>query len=342
MTEQAGYDWTGLWQAWGRVASGAWAEALRGNGASPLEDAVARFQRFADDIAAVLGGVTPAAQAAQLAAACERLAAAWDGHDQAQWFAAPFALGAAGVDDSALRGLLAASDTADAWSRELLGLPVLGPQREWQAAGRRLVEAGLAERAAQRHLLAHHVAATRSALRAFAAFLRDEDGPPLTTLRAVYDAWIGIADEAWRATLMSADYGRDFGAWVNRVSALRQAWSALDERVAALDGRPTRAAFEALLARQEALAAELERLRAVPADPPAMVVDEQPATPPREARAAPAAARPARQRPAAGAKSTPPARAAKPRNAPGTRRAARKSATRAAEFDITSILEGGD
>ncbi|MGE0486964.1 MAG: poly(R)-hydroxyalkanoic acid synthase subunit PhaE [Gammaproteobacteria bacterium] len=262
MTEQAGYDWSGLWQAWARLGSGAWAETLRNTGTSPVEAAVAAYQRFADTVATSLDGVAPAEQAARLAAACEALAATWDGQDRSRWFAAPFAFAAAGGDDGTLRGVLAACDTVDAWSRELLALPALGPQREWQAAGRRLVEAQLAERAAVRHLLGHHVTAVRAALRAFAGFLRDEDGPPLNTLRALYDAWIGIADETWRETMMSAAYGRDFGGWVNRASELRAAWAALDERFAGLSGRPTRAAFDALLARQQALEAEIEALRA--------------------------------------------------------------------------------
>lgn len=361
-----GYDWAGLWQTCNRLLGAAWAGAADGRTARPLEDAVERFRRFGEQVTATLAGVAPAAQADTLAAACERLAAGWNGDDQAEWFALPLTFAAGSLDDASLDGFLVACARSDAWTRELLEVPALGPLREWQRATRAVVVALLEERAAWRALAARHVAASRAALSAFAAYLREPGGPPITSLRTLHDAWTTIADRSWRDTLMGDGYARAFARWVDAGSALRAAWAVADERDAALSGRPTRAAFEALTARQARLEAELARLRGERV----AMAEQPPVAPEPDAAAMPPAATENALSPvtAGGVTAASPARARAPRQRVGTpsskapartkpavvaARKARKAPAKASrgaasprskqpEFDIGAIVDGRD
>ncbi|MBX9608076.1 MAG: hypothetical protein K2Y51_17780 [Gammaproteobacteria bacterium] len=238
------------------------------------------------------------------------------------------------------------SATLTRWTEELLRLPLIGPAREWQSLVRAVQRAAVAEGAARDRLAAHLHAVLRAAQSHLADRLEQDDGPPITTLRALYDLWIECAEQAYAERVMGDDFARDFAAWVDAGSDLRLAVNALLARAAGAVDAPRREEIDALLQRQRILEAQLAALQAAR-------VDERRSAPPSPAptaevtHATPAAPQPAprpRQPRKAERKPAPPKAQAKPRTPrpettkPAAPRPARKPG---AEFDIAEILGMG-
>lgn len=142
------------------------------------------------------------------------------------------------------------------WSNELLALPALGPTREWSGKIAAIQRAVLAEREAAIVISSHYRTAFEAGLRGLAVHLSDHSGPPITTVRGVYDAWVTQAEGAYRAQVMAVEFSRDFAQWVNAGSALRLAVRGLGERLGALFDLPQRSEIDILLQRHQALRAE--------------------------------------------------------------------------------------
>lgn len=159
------------------------------------------------------------------------------------------------------------TNTVQNWSAEWLALPSLGPQREWQEMLKDLQRAAQAEQVARGRIDEHYRLATRTALARFGHFLHDDSGTPITTVRALYDAWIDHAEAAYAERVMGEEFSKEFGAWVNAGSGVRLVVRALGSRVGALFDLPGREEIDALIARQQTLQRELAALRAAPAAP---------------------------------------------------------------------------
>lgn len=240
------------------------------------------------------------------------------------------------------------SATLTRWTEELLRLPLIGPAREWQSLVRAVQGAALAEGAARDRLAAHLHAVLRAAQSQLADRLEQDDGPPITTLRALYDLWIECAEQAYADRVMGDDYARDFAAWVDAGSDLRLAVNALLARAAGAVDAPSREEIDALLQRQRVLEAQLAALQAARANelrsappspaPTAEAAHASPAAPLPKAAPRPRQPRKAERKPA------PPKAQAKPR-APrpeATKSAAPRPARKpGAEFDIAEILGMG-
>lgn len=240
------------------------------------------------------------------------------------------------------------SATLTRWADELLRVPLIGPGREWQSLVRTIERAALAEGAARDRLAAHLQAVLRAAQSHLADRLEQDDGPPITTLRALYDLWIECAEQAYAERVMGDDYARDFAAWANAGSDLRLAVNALLTRAAGAVDAPRREEIDALLHRQRVLEEQLAALQVARTDerrsappppaPTAEVAQANPAAPLPKPTPRPRQPRKAERKPA------PPKARAKPRaprpettKAPAPRHA-RKSG---AEFDIAEILGMG-
>lgn len=176
--------------------------------------------------------------------------------------AAPSALSGAFPDAHAGLAWRQWSATLMSWLKEMLALPAVGPQREWQEMMKAVQRAALAETDARAVIDEHYRLATRSALHAFAAYLKDDSGAPITSLRALYDSWIDHAEAAYAQRVMSEDFARDFAAWVNAGSEVRFAVRDAGGRLSALFDAPGRDEIDALLERQHAMQRELASLRA--------------------------------------------------------------------------------
>jgi class III poly(R)-hydroxyalkanoic acid synthase PhaE subunit len=176
--------------------------------------------------------------------------------------AAPAALLGAFPDANAGQAWRQFSTTLAAWAGELLALPAVGPQREWADMLKTVQRAVLSETQARAVLDEHYRLATRAALHGFANFLSADDGTPIATVRALYDAWIEQAEAAYAERVMSEAFARDFAGWVNAGSDVRLALRSLGGRLSALFDAPAREEIDALLERQQAMQRELSALRA--------------------------------------------------------------------------------
>lgn len=261
MAEFGGDPWSKAWQAWIAQARMAAKFAPAGAPGNPLEAAMAGLRSFGAAVSAAVAGAAPQAQAGALADYIDALRRAGDNQPGSEWTAVPFLWSAGLLDSAGAQGWRGVFDTGVAWTRELLDLPALGPQREWQEAVKGVVRARLAEQTAYQQLLTQQQRAQALALRRFAGYLRDPSGEPVTSLRMLYDAWIGIAERAYRDVVMDASYSRDFGAWVDSANATRLALRRLEERVAETLDQPQQGAIETLVTRQAELQAEVEHLR---------------------------------------------------------------------------------
>jgi len=354
--------WHDLWTAWSRAATGS---PAGGPATATLERLVQGYREFAERLAALSQGRDGAALARALAELVEGYARGGIGVDTAglsslfgalpaQFAAAHPAFGHSGLEHRV-------RETLFAWAEQFLALPPIGPLRDWQAAVLAWQRAVLAEQRAAARVASHHQQAHRVALERYARWLRQDDGAPIETLRALYDAWIEQAEAAYAESVMTEPFASDFAAWVNAGSAARSAGKALRERLAQTLDLPQRAEIDALLARtralEQAMAGLREALAALEARVAWAVTDgprgqsgaasvteaanltsaapaEQTAVPPvvRSAKPRPARQRPVRQRRPAGTPAVP--RASAPDHT-----ARRKSAAAApTRFDISDIL----
>ncbi|MEQ8660666.1 MAG: poly(R)-hydroxyalkanoic acid synthase subunit PhaE, partial [Gammaproteobacteria bacterium] len=189
-------------------------------------------------------------------------------------------------------------------------------------------------------------------LRRYAAWLRDDTQPAVASLRALYDAWVRMADTAYREAVMQEAFSEAFGAHVNAMSARRAAEQALTMRFADAAGLPHRGTLDALADRQATLQAEIAALRAELARlrearaATAATADRSPAAPAAAARSTAPRGKPAAPaRPATRDTTARKPRAKRARDAaPAATDTARRPPARGSrdEFDIGHILGHGE
>lgn len=242
------------------------------------------------------------------------------------------------------------STTLQGWSAELLVLPSVGPQREWLEMLKAVQHATLTEQVARARLDEHYRLVTRSALERFGRFLQDDNAPPITTVRALFDAWIEHAEAAYAERVMGDTFARDFGAWVDAGSDVRLALRALGGRVSAFFDTPGREEIDALIKRQYDLQRELAMLRAqrpcAPADASTVVAPIKTVEPAAAQLSPQTIDTTARTKPTRKARPALPAVAKvankKLANAPRVAAPkARKNKPARSEFDIAHILDAG-
>lgn len=337
--------WVKAWREWTESASRGFkagsGQAFAPDAAHRLGDA---FQSFARAIQAMLkqsGGEDFARRFVEMLLSAAGQGGAVNDNDflNAVLASAPRALLGVFPDAGAGQAWLQWSATGQSWAQEILALPSIGPQREWQEMLKAVQAAALNERHARSLIDEHYRLVTRAALLRLASALEDHTGPPIRTVRALYDLWIDQAEAAYFERVMSERYARDFAAWVDSGSALRLAVRKLGGRLSALFDAPGREEIDALLERQQAMQRELDALRAAHAQPRAEASPAAPERPPgRQSvaratsangkKAAPARSKPAPANTMNNAAATP-ARSKPPR----PRKAAR------GEFDIGHILD---
>ncbi len=346
--------WAAAWREWTTLASkgfkpGPSAHPFepRGASASGFAEAYLAFARGIQEMLKQGGGQEFASrfvQALQSAAQAGVGPAANDDFLNAFLRAVPNALLSAFPDAHAGQAWRHWSTTVMGWADELLALPAVGPQREWQEMVKAVQRAVLAETQARAVIDEHYRLATRAALQDFAGYLKADSGPSITTVRALYDAWIDHAEAAYARRVMGEDFARDFAAWVNAGSEVRLALRGVGGRLSAVFDAPGRDEIDTLLERQQAMQRELAALRAervlargnahapasVLVSVPELTVSDTPVvkTPPRAVS----------KKPVPVAKTSSPKTANPPRDrAP---RMARSKPLRG-EFDIGHILDAG-
>ena len=146
--------------------------------------------------------------------------------------------------------------------RGLVGWPPLGPGRAWLNELNALQQTTLDLRVAQGRLVAHYEHALKDGLAGFVRFLRNDEGEPVVSLAGLYDAWVDVAESAYADIVMTDEFSRDFGDYVNRVSALKHCLKTLSDRFAVALDFPQRRDIDALVAMQRQLEAEIACLAA--------------------------------------------------------------------------------
>ena len=353
--------WLAAWRTWMGLAGKAFKSPAGANPFEPRATAAAGFAQAYLDFARVVqqilkhggGGDFASRFVSALQAAGRTGTGPAVGNDLLNAFlrAAPSALLSAFPDANAGQAWQQWSTTLQGWSAELLALPSLGPQREWQEMLKAVQRAALSEQAARARVDEHYRLAARTALERFGRFLHDDSGAPITTVRALYDAWIDQAEAAYAERVMSDAFAHDFGAWVDAGSDVRIALRALGGRLSAWFDTPRREEIDALIKRQHDLQRELATLRAErpaqrdrsPSDAPAVDKIAEPVsapTPPatRSARPRAKAARKAANTALSVATVASKKMAKTPR--PATIKAG-KTKPAAGEFDIAHILDRG-
>lgn len=198
--------------------------------------------------------------------------------------------------------------------------PAFGPSREWQNGYAALAAAQRVEREAALALQLAQWEALRVGAAAFSASLeRDDDGPPIASLRGLYDAFIDHLETAYLAQARRPDYAQAFGHYLNASLGLRAAVRAWAQRTVPLLDVPTLDEFVALGRR----VAALEAAAAGPSEPrPANVTPLQPTRQPAGRPVSKAARQPAGKaaRQPAGAAPSEPAAAGAPGSLTSPRR----------------------
>ena len=257
------FPWLEAWRKWTSIVTDAGAAAVAGKAGSRAS-AAGGFAQAYSDFGNVLIRLLDDANPTDLASKLLDALARSKGGCGSQGDAIINAFIAAAP--ATMLGLLPNANVAQSWqqwittlgdwSNELLALPALGPTREWSGKIAAIQRAVLAEREAAIVISGHYRTAFEAGLRGLAVHLSDHSGPPITTVRGVYDAWVTQAESAYKAQLMSVEFSRDFALWINAGSALRLAMRGLGERVGALLDLPQRSEIDILLQRHRALRAE--------------------------------------------------------------------------------------
>jgi hypothetical protein len=260
--------WLKSWRAWTETASKGFqpgmGQPFSADSIAGLTDA---FQHFARAIQGMMNKGGGEDFANRFIAMLQRAARSGDTADHEDFInallaSAPRALLGVFPDAGAGRAWLQWSATTRAWAHELLALPSVGPLREWQEMLKSVQAAALHEDRRRAAIDEHYRLVTRAALSRLALALEDNEGPPIRSVRALYDLWIDQAEAAYAERVMSHEFARDFAAWVNAGSALRLAIRKLGGRLTALIDAPGRDEIDALLARQRDMQRELSALRA--------------------------------------------------------------------------------
>ena len=264
--------WLDAWKAW-QAASGAHfadrAPGAHGLDASGLSGLADQYNAFADSIMKFTADTNSGDLSMQLAAAIERIRDAhlMDPIDDSDRMLRAFLAAvptAPFVDLGAGRNTQSQQQFADTllkWTSEWLELPSVGPHREWTDAVGQAQQAMLAQQRAAQELAERYRHAITLALDRFVVYLKDETGAPITSVKALYDAWIDIAERAYAEIVMDKGFAADFAAWINTGSDARLKLRALVDRIAAIADLPQRKEVNVLLERQHELMREVESLR---------------------------------------------------------------------------------
>jgi hypothetical protein len=254
-----------MWQAWAQNAGGAAAFYPGRQAKDPLIEALAGYRRFVDGVMDALRADPTAASGAGFAAFIEKLSSqSWNdlhGDGPSPWFGIPCSLLGSGFDSPLFEQAQDGQALLDAWTTEFLEIPPLGPQREWQLTGQTLHSALLEQRSTFAKVAEHYRKSASIGLKRFAEYLRQTDGAPIESLRALYDAWIDVAEQSYRETVMTEAFSHDFGAFINASSRVRAASNVIQQRLTDSIGVPGLREFEVLEDQQARLRAEVDALR---------------------------------------------------------------------------------
>jgi class III poly(R)-hydroxyalkanoic acid synthase PhaE subunit len=142
-------------------------------------------------------------------------------------------------------------------------LPPLGLFREWQSAWREVVDAQVEQNKASHALSRQLGPIFETAVKRFVKSINAQDDglEDITSLRALYDLWISIAEKAYAEKVMTAQYSKAYGSFVNASARYRLAIQTLTNDVAEAANLPSRRELDALIARQHELQAEVQSLQ---------------------------------------------------------------------------------
>ena len=261
--------WLDTWKAWqdaSRTNFSAWTASAQGLDAAGLRGPAEQYLAFANSVMNLALETGSGDFSKQLAQAIERMRDLQPVDDCDRMLrafllavpAAPFVDVTMGHDAEAPEQFTdSLLDRMSAW----LDMPIVGPHHEWTDACKRAQQALLAQQHAALTLKKRYHNAAMLALDRFVTFLTDESGAPITSIKALYDAWIDIAESAYTEAVMDAGFATEFAAWINTGSDTRLKFRALFEPLACVVDMPQRGEFDALLARQHELMREVETLR---------------------------------------------------------------------------------
>jgi hypothetical protein len=279
---------------------GAWAEAMRaavpGAGADAglqgwrdAMDAWTRQAAPADGFAQALGHANR--QAGDWYALMQQVAARFAGREHTARDVAEAWKQALGVQGDPFQGLLqgmrgAGLEDLQQWSERaapwlqglrgeavaMLGLPAFGFTREHQERLQALGRAQLRWQDALGDWNALMARASRDAFDRFESRLaaHEEPGRQLTSVRALFDAWVDAAEDAWAELALSPEFRRAYGELANAQMRLRADAQAIAEQGATLLGLPGRTEVDSAHRKIAELERQLRRLQQAGAQPPAV------------------------------------------------------------------------
>jgi|GEM_PF-3326324 polyhydroxyalkanoate synthase subunit PhaE len=256
-------DWAAVWRQWTQFFEASPLSGGRVEGWSPM-DPLTGYREFLESLqklAAPASSLDAVDRINEFVRSLKGAAASdWSNEIVSVWSSntAKSASQARGkINDSAAK----LESVFGTWSSELTNLPAIGPLREWQQASQNLHHALLNERQAHLRLTDHVEQSLSLAQERFGAYLRDDRGPPITSIRILYDDWIDIAEDSYQKIVMSETFSKDFGAFINANTRTRLALKAIQQRGAENTGLPSARDFELLLNQLNDLTREVADLR---------------------------------------------------------------------------------
>ena len=116
------------------------------------------------------------------------------------------------------------------WIEEWLSLPLVGPMRQRQSELNQWLSALIRQMRATARLSQHGNGMISDALQRFAHWIEDDNGPPVTTLAALFDGWVEQAEAAYQKVAGSEAYCSDFADCVNAAVEAQAAFEILSSQ----------------------------------------------------------------------------------------------------------------
>jgi class III poly(R)-hydroxyalkanoic acid synthase PhaE subunit len=145
---------------------------------------------------------------------------------------------------------------------DLQDLPPLGIFREWQSAHREVIDAQIATNKASQALARQLAPIYQTAFKRFikAINTKDDGEEDITSLRGLYDLWVSLAEQAYSEKVMTDQYGKIFGKYINANARLRLATQSLLDDAAEAMNLPNRREVNAIIERQHLLEEQIREL----------------------------------------------------------------------------------
>jgi hypothetical protein len=148
------------------------------------------------------------------------------------------------------------------WVEKCSNAPSIGLHREWQLIFRAVQADCLEHQKVIGILGEHYHIATKNALRCFSLALAETgDSQEINTLGELYDLWIDLAEQSYKAVLKTESFSKDFAAVVNTLSKYKKSTEKISDMILSALHLPDIQVLKKIISKNNKLESQVHELR---------------------------------------------------------------------------------